>query len=123
MTIAAGNMVYKHGSPPCAGAGLQWNREDLDTALAGDVAAILFDDEGRAKITSIFADVPETSFAQEGLNYTLKPQEKIDDWRVGEAIAESCLPPVLLLPVARRPRQTKGGLKPSRSRSWYCHGQ
>ena len=91
MTISTGDMVYKHGSPPCTGIGLQWNREDLDTALKGDVAAILFDNEGRAEIASIFADVPETGFIQEGLSYTLKPQENIEDWRVGEAIAESYL--------------------------------
>ena len=91
MTIAAGNKIYIYKLPPCIGVGLQWSKEDLDAALEGDVAAILFDDKGTAKIASIFTDVSETGFAQERLSATLKAQTEMQDWRVGEAIAESYL--------------------------------
>ena len=91
MTIAMGNVVYEHGSPPCSGIGLQWNDAELNAALEGDVADILFDAEGMEEIASIFASVSESDFIQEGLNRTLRPQTEVKDWRVGEAIAESYL--------------------------------
>ena len=71
--------------------GLQWNEEDLNVSLDGDVAAMLFDDEGTVEIASLFHDVLETGFAQEGLNRALRPHAEVTDWRVGEAIAEAYL--------------------------------
>ena len=114
MVIAVGSVVYEHGSPPCSGIGLQWSREDLDDAMEGDVAAILFDDAGKAEIASIFIDVPETGFTQKRLSDALKAPIEVDDWRVGEAIAESylvyhrscCFP----WPVGRDERKTGSSL-------------
>ena len=91
MTVAPGEAVYSAGDPPCTGLGLKWSGEELDAALAGPVAAVLFDDEGKADIEEILLGIVETAFEQDGLRRVLADLEQIEDWRVGEAIAETWL--------------------------------
>ena len=91
MTVAPGEAVYSAGDPPCTGLGLEWSGEELDAALDGPVAAMLFDDEGKADIEEILRGIVETSFEQDGLRRVLADPERIEDWRVGEAIAETWL--------------------------------
>ncbi len=91
MTVARGEAVYSTGDPPCTGLGLTWSGEDLDAALDGSVAAVLFDDEGKADIEEILRGVVETAFEQDGLRHVLADPVHIEDWRVGEAIAETWL--------------------------------
>ncbi len=56
--------------------------------MDGPVATVLFDDEGKANIEDILAGLPETDFVQDGLRRVLEDPDKVEDWRVGEAIAE-----------------------------------
>ena len=91
MTIAAGESVFGIGSVPCSGTGLRWSEKELVAAIDGPVAFVLFDDEGRANVEEILAGLAETNFAQEGLRRVLKDPDHVEDWRVGEAIAESYL--------------------------------
>ena len=73
------------------GAGLAWTDKELDAALSGPVATVLFDDEGKANIESILTDLVETDFEQGNLRRILSDPDAIEDWRVGEAIAETYL--------------------------------
>ena len=91
MSVAEGETVYSHGSPPCSGVGLAWSDEELDAALSGSVAEVLFDDEGKADIEEILSSLADTDFEQEGVKRILQDPEDIEDWRVGEAIAETYL--------------------------------
>ncbi len=93
MKISAGTLVYCLGDAPCSGTGLQWSDEEVSVAMDGHgrVAAVLFDDEGRANIEEILAGLAETKFAQDGLRRVLEDPDEIEDWRVGEAIAETYL--------------------------------
>ncbi len=91
MTVASGKLVYDIGRDPCSGAGYKWSNEELEAAVDGRVEAILFDDEGMANIEEIFADLVDTEFAQQGLKRVLGSRSVVEDWRVGEAIAESYL--------------------------------
>jgi len=91
MTVAAGETVYNEGSAPCSGLGLAWSEDDLGAAINGPVAAVLFDDEGKADIEDILTGLAETEFEQEGLRRVLSDPDDIEDWRVGEAIAETYL--------------------------------
>ena len=91
MSVAEGETVYSHGSPPCSGVGLAWSDEELDTALSGPVSEVLFDDEGKADIEEILLSLADTDFEQESVNRILEDPEDIEDWRVGEAIAETYL--------------------------------
>lgn len=88
MTIGAGEAVYDIGEAPCSGVGLRWSDVELNTAMDGRLSAVLFDDEGKANIEGILAEVAETSFAQDGLRRVLEDPDSVEDWRVGEAIAE-----------------------------------
>ena len=91
MTIAEGVIVYRCAASPCSGVGLAWSNEQLDAAMNGPVAAVLFDDEGKTNIEAILTNLADTDFAQEGLKQVLADAEDIEDWRVGEAIAEAYL--------------------------------
>lgn len=91
MTMARGKTVYSIGNLSCAGLGLEWSGEELDMAVNGPVAAVLFDDEGKADIEEILRGIIETDFEQDGLRRVLADPERIEDWRVGEAIAETWL--------------------------------
>ena len=91
MTVALGEPVYTAGNPPCTGLGLMWSGGELDAAFKGSVAAVLFDDAGKADIEEILLEVVETEFEQDGLRGVLADRERIEDWRVGEAIAETWL--------------------------------
>ena len=91
MSVAVGKTVYNLGVSPCSGVGLAWSDRELDAAMSGPVAAVLFDDEGKANIETILASLADTEFAQEGLKRVLADTRGIEDWRVGEAIAETYL--------------------------------
>lgn len=91
MMVAQGQVVYSVGDPPCTGLGLKWCAKELDAALEGPVAAVLFDDEGKADIEKSLRDIVETGFERDGLLRVLADPESIEDWRVGEAIAETWL--------------------------------
>ena len=88
MTVGAGEIVYGMGSPPCSGVGLRWSDDELNAAMDGRVAAVLFDDEGKANIEDILAGLVETEFEQAELRRVLEDSDHVEDWRVGEAIAE-----------------------------------
>ncbi len=91
MSVAIGRPAYTHGKAPCLGTGLVWTGGELDAALSGPVATVLFDDEGKANIESILTDLVETDFEQDSLRRILSDPDDIEDWRVGEAIAETYL--------------------------------
>lgn len=91
MTVARGRSVYSAGNPPSTGLGLSWSGQDLDAAMNSRVAAVLFDDEGKADIEEILRGIVDTEFARDGLRRVLANPGDIEDWRVGEAIAETWL--------------------------------
>jgi len=69
----------------------------MDRALTGEVAAIVFDDDGRADVSALLAGVADTEFKQTGLFAILgspggpAKADPLEDWRVGEGIAEGYL--------------------------------
>jgi len=89
--IAVGAECYSHGASPSTGTGRSWNAEELGTAINDQVSALVFDDQGKADIEELLAGVAETSFEQEQLAQALAAPDDVEDWRVGEAIAEAYL--------------------------------
>lgn len=89
--IAVGAECYSHGSSPCVGSGRSWSDDELNMAMNGHVSSLVFDDQGKADIAELLAGVPETEFEQEQLAQALSDPDEIEDWRVGEAIAEAYL--------------------------------
>lgn len=89
--IAVGRECYKHGAAPSTGVGRSWNAKELDAVLNGQVSALVFDDQGKTDIQELLAGVAETSFEQEQLSQALSAPENVENWRVGESIAEAYL--------------------------------
>lgn len=89
--IAVGAECYSHGASRITGTGRSWNTEELCMAINGQVSMLVFDDQGKADIQELLAGVVETSFEQEQLAQTLAAPDDIENWRVGEAIAEAYL--------------------------------
>ena len=91
MMAAEADAVFRMGEVACSGTGLRWSGEELDAAIGGPVASVLFDDEGKSSLEEILTSLAETGFAQEGLRRVLEVPDEVEDWRVGEAIAEAYL--------------------------------
>lgn len=91
MTVTEGEIQYTHGAAPCSGVAVSWSNDELDTALVERVTPLVFDDEGKADIEGILNGLVETDFDQEGVRAILADTEEVEDWRVGEAIAEAYL--------------------------------
>lgn len=91
MRVSAGKLLYQHGTAPCSGTGLAWSPDELDAALQDRIPSVVFDDQGKADIQQILGRLAETDFAQDGLRAVLADPERLEDWRVGEAIAEAYL--------------------------------
>ena len=85
MSLPVGEKAYSHGQPPCCGTGVVWTRAEFDEAIKGPVASVLFDDEGRADIREMLGG---TEFETAGIENLLHDSDEVDNWRVGEAIAD-----------------------------------
>ena len=71
--------------------GVTWTIEEFESAIEGPVAAVLFDDIGTADISGILTPLANTDFEHESIRRVLSLPEVVEDWRVGEAAAESYL--------------------------------
>jgi len=91
MSLASGAVEYTLGTSPVTGCGVSWTAEEMDTALAGPVASVLFDHEGTADIAALLESVPGTDFAHVEIAKILDNDTPPKDWEVGEAIAEAYL--------------------------------
>lgn len=65
--------------------------DELDEALSGPVSAILWDDAGQSELEMVLAGLAETEFEDERLREILENTPAMEDWRVGEAMAEAYL--------------------------------
>jgi hypothetical protein len=89
--IAIGAEHYTLGSLPSIGIGRSWNGKELDSAIREQVAALVFDEQGKADIQTLLEGVVETAFELEQLAQVLTDSDSVENWRVGEAIAEAYL--------------------------------
>ena len=79
--------VYQFGQSSCSGVGMEWTREDLESALQYRIPADLFDDAGMSQIEETLADMEGADFSAKNFSSSKKDLEKFSDWRVGESIA------------------------------------
>ncbi len=91
MSIAAGTINYTLGSFPVSGYGFTYTETELDSALVGPVADVVFDTPGKADLQSLFEGLAETGFEKAQIERLLVDTKPPEDWRVGEALAESYL--------------------------------
>jgi hypothetical protein len=89
--LPAGIVAYSLGSPPVSGTGLSWSAQETEAAVTGPVAAVVYDDAGTHSLTSLLNGLPETGFTSANVKATLTQTQAVEDWRVGEALAETYL--------------------------------
>lgn len=82
---------YSLGTCPVTGVGLGVSSECLDDALDGPIQALIFDDTGTEQVTLLLDGLADTEFSRENLDSLLADDREPEDWRVGEALAESYL--------------------------------
>jgi hypothetical protein len=83
MTIATGTIKYQIGSAPVTGYGISYSATELDTALSGPIAKVVYDDSGKADIEALLAGVAETDFEKGAVERILSDTKLPEDWRVG----------------------------------------
>lgn len=89
--IPAGTVTYTLGTAPVTGIGYSFNQDELNECLAGPVAEKVFDDEGNEDLAAFLGGLVDTQFAQDNVRKALSRTKEPEDWRVGEALAESYL--------------------------------
>ncbi len=82
---------YALGTHPVTGTGFGISEEQLTTALAGAVADIVYDDTGTDEVAALLDGLSDTNFTRVNLDAILTGSRPPEDWRVGEALAESYL--------------------------------
>lgn len=91
MSIAAGTIRYTLGTAPVSGRGVSWRADELEAALAGPVSEVVFDESGKADISALLSGLVETGFEKSQVERILANTQPPENWRVGEALAESYL--------------------------------
>lgn len=91
MTLAEGVVKYGLGTAPVTGCGIIWTIEELDKALEGPVAQVFFDDKGKDDLRRLLESVPNAGFNSSEVRRILEDTNEPEEWRVGEALAESYL--------------------------------
>jgi len=79
------------GTAPVTGCGFSYSADELDTALSDSVAGVVYDDSGKADIVALLAGLAETDFQKGEVERILSDTKPPEDWRVGEALAETYL--------------------------------
>jgi hypothetical protein len=91
MSISVGTIEYTLGNYPVTGCGFSYSVTELDTALSGSVTEVVFDDSGKTDIEALIAGLAETDFEKGEVERILSNTNPLEDWRGGEALAESYL--------------------------------
>ena len=89
--LPAGTVAYTLGSPPVRGTGLSWTAQETEGAVTGPVAATVYDDAGTQTLSSLLSGLPDTGFTSTNVKATLALTDAVENWRVGEALAETYL--------------------------------
>jgi len=73
------------------GCGFSYSTSELDSALSGPVAEVVFDDSGKIDVKSLLDGIAETDFEKSEVERILSDFRPPENWRVGEPLAETYL--------------------------------
>jgi len=62
---------------------LSWSGEELDPAIIGAVAALMFDELGQTDVASLLIGLAETEFRQAGIARVHQALGDFESWRIG----------------------------------------
>ena len=89
--LPVGAIAYTLGSLPVTGTGFSWMADETNEALTGPVAEVVYDDSGSREVEALLTGIAETGFEQKNVREALDRPPSLDDWRVGETLAECYL--------------------------------
>ena len=90
MTIAVGHNIYEItvDKGNVSGSGFLYSDDELNSALQGPVAEVLFDDVGKTELEKLLTGSADTDFNIDFLKEILEVTSPPENWRIGEALAE-----------------------------------
>jgi hypothetical protein len=91
MLFPVDRIMYTIGTSPVMGCGIIYREEDILNGFALRVVELFWDIEGRGDVSDALEKVATTAFETESLRRILSQPPSVEDWRVGEAIAEAYL--------------------------------
>jgi hypothetical protein len=89
--MASGTEVYNADAEPVIARGASYTDMEINAALGGSVSRILWDDAGTADLEAILTSVVTTDFSAKSVKRVLSSRATLENWRVGEALAEAFL--------------------------------
>lgn len=91
MTIPCGTEIYNLAHSHVKSRGVYYSPLELENSLEEMVSKVLFDDEGTDQLEINLSSIAETDFETENVKRIIASKRKPENWRVGEALAESYL--------------------------------
>lgn len=91
MRIAKGNEVYACDCDPVIARGISLTDKEVQSALTQRLPEILDDQLGQQRLDTLLSGLSTTSFQDNRIKQILSVKREVEDWRVGEAIAEAYL--------------------------------
>ncbi|HFQ5279674.1 hypothetical protein ACEV9E_03785 [Vibrio parahaemolyticus] len=89
MVMLAYTLEYDVSTPPVIAYGISYTAHQLEQILSGPVKAILQDTTGQEELHGLLAGLVTTDFEHAELSEVLAETNEMEDWLVGEAIAEA----------------------------------
>ena len=86
-----GDEVFRTEREGIIARGVQVSEIQLSGSVIPSVESVLRDLPGRESIEELLRTLPETNFQDAGIREFLEPPLPVDEWRVGEAVAEAYL--------------------------------
>jgi hypothetical protein len=87
MTIPFGTKIYSLGTPPVLGTGYLFTIDEFQQIL-DPVTETFYDTEGSALLREMMQSVADTGFERNAIERIIQHSPSIDNWRIGEALAE-----------------------------------
>lgn len=91
MTIPCGTEIYNLDYSHVKSRGVCYSPLELDDSLEGPVSTVLSDGEGTDQLEINLSSIADTDFEAENVKRIISSKKKPENWRVGEALAESYL--------------------------------
>lgn len=91
MTIPCGTEIYNLDHLHVTSRGVRYSDNELNSCLEGSVSKIVLDTEGMNIMGNLLSGITGTNFEDENVKRILSSKWEPENWRVGEALAESYL--------------------------------
>jgi len=91
IVIAVGTPAYTADVKPVLAKGLILSEDEINKAISSRLLSIILDDPGRSQLNLLLDGLTSTAFSEDNLRKVLDFNPALEDWRVGEALAEAYL--------------------------------